>query len=404
MAFGGRDAESSERYRYCVLGTEMNDFINYGRQAIDDDDISAVVQALQSDFLTQGPRVVDFEQAICEYTGAKFCVALSNATAGLQLAVAALELEPEAEGITSPITFVASANCMVYNHVKPVFADIDPESINIGPNKAAEACTDTTRVIIPVHFAGRPCQMKEIAQLAKDRNLYVIEDAAHAIGSSYPDGSKVGNCRYSDMTVFSFHPVKTVTTGEGGAVTTNSERLYRKLLMLRSHGITKDPSLIADNPGPWYYEMQELGYNYRLTDFQAALGISQLKKIEGFKQRRNDIIRSYNEAFTDIGVIQIPPQDDSDSCFHLYVVRIDYSTIGTTRTEVMQNLREKGIGTQVHYIPVHTQPYYRKSFGYTEGDYPLAEKYYEQALSLPLYPAMTDSDTERVINAVEGLL
>ena len=381
----------------------MDKMINYGRQSIDDHDIACVIEALHSDFLTQGPRVVEFEQAICEYTGAKHCVVLANATAGLHLAVAALSLDKNSEGITSPITFVASANCMVYNHVTPVFADIEVDTINIDPDKITKACSERTRLIIPVHFAGRPCRMREIAQVANKRGLHVIEDAAHAIGSVYPDGGKVGNCRYSDMTVFSFHPVKTITTGEGGAVTTNSTNLYEKLLLLRSHGITKDVKLLGKNAGPWYYEMQELGFNYRMNDLQAALGTSQLSKIDRFKARRNEIIYKYNEAFSGVAGMYTPIQDDNDSCFHLYVVRLDYKALGSTRAEVMQKLREQGIGTQVHYIPVHTQPYYRKSFGYTEGDYPQAEKYYEQALSLPLYPAMTDSDTEQVINSVLDL-
>ncbi len=381
----------------------MSTFINYGRQNIDSDDIQNVIRALQSDFLTQGPRVEEFERAICDYTGAKFCVALSNATAGLHLAVAALGIPEGAEGITSPITFVASANCLLYNGLKPVFADVEPDTVNIAPVKIEAACTEKTRVLIPVHFAGRPCRMEEIARIAKEKNLHVIEDAAHAIGSAYPDGGTVGNCRYSDMTVFSFHPVKTITTGEGGAVTTNSEELYKKLILLRTHGITKDPDVLRDNPGPWYYEMQDLGFNYRLTDLQAALGTSQMRRLDEFKAGRKGIIRRYNEAFEDLDWFETPPADDADSCFHLYVVQIDFNALGKTRAEVMGILREQGIGTQVHYIPVHTQPYYRRELGYAIGDYPQSEEYYSRALSLPLYPAMTEDDTVRVITAVRNL-
>ncbi len=378
----------------------MENFIKYGRQSIDEEDIAEVVAALRSDFLTQGPRVAEFENAICEYTGAKYCVALANATAGLHIAVAALELENGCEGITSPITFVASSNAFVYNGLKPVFADIDSDTGNIDPAEIKKKCTAKTRVIIPVHFAGRPCRMSEIQSLADEKNLIVIEDAAHAIGSAYPDGGKVGNCQYSDMTVFSFHPVKTITTGEGGAITTNSKELYDRLVMLRSHGITKDPDFLSENPGPWFYEMQSLGFNYRMTDLQAALGTSQLNKLEKFKARRDEIIWQYNDALGHIKGISIPPEDDNDSCFHLYVVRIDFQKLGITRKELIAMLHRQNIGTQVHYIPVHTQPFYRKKYGYGWGDFPVAEKYYSQVLSLPLYPGMTKTDSERVIDAI----
>lgn len=379
------------------------EFISYGKQWINDDDVEAVVKTLRSDYLTQGPAVKYFEAAICEYTGAKYCVAVSNATAGLHLAVSALDIKEGMEGITSPNTFVASANCLVYNNLKPVFADIEKDSYNIDHVEIRKKITPETRVIIPVHFAGRPCNMTEIKRIAENDNLYVIEDAAHAIGSNYPDSSKVGNCKYSDMTVFSFHPVKTMTTGEGGAVTTNSKELYEKLIMLRSHGITKDPSKLINNPGPWYYEMHNCGFNYRLTDIQAALGMSQLKRIEEFKKRRNEIIEKYNTAFSEIDWLISPLQDDADSCFHLYVVQINFDSLGKSRADVMEELKEKNIGTQVHYIPVHTQPYYRENFGYKWGDYPAAEAYYSKALSLPLYPLMKDEDVEYVIKIVKGM-
>ena len=381
----------------------MENIINYGRQSIDDDDIAQVVKVLQSDFLTQGPKVTEFENEICSYTGAEFCVAVSSATAGLHIAVAALGIEQGFEGITSPITFVSSSNAIIYNNLFPVFADIDSETGNIDLEQIREKCNEKTKVVIPVHFAGRPCPMSAIQDLAREKGLFVIEDAAHAIGSNYPDGGKVGNCRYSDMAVFSFHPVKTITTGEGGAITTNSRELYERLIMLRSHGITKAPSRLSENPGPWFYEMQDIGFNYRLTDLQAALGVSQLRKVEKFKTRRNEIINKYNEAFCDIKYLKIPPIAEADSCFHLYVVRIDYAAIKLNRAEVMENLREKRIGTQVHYIPVHLQPYYRKEFGYSYGDYPVAENFYSQVLSLPLYPGMSDEDVDLVIAALKDL-
>lgn len=379
--------------------------IGYGHQYIDDSDIEAVVNVLKSDYLTQGPSVTAFEKKICEITGAKYCVSVSNATAGLHIAVAALELGEGTEGITTPNTFLASSNCMVYNNVKPVFADIDPVSYNIDPKEIEKHISAKTKLLIPVHFAGLPCEMEEIFAIAKKNNLHVIEDAAHAIGSQYADGSYVGNCKYSDMTVFSFHPVKTITTAEGGAVTTNDEKLYQKLCMLRSHGVTKDENLLTKNPGPWYYEMQSLGFNYRMNDMQAALGVSQLNKLDFFKKRRREVIAMYNKAFADMRYLKIPVEpDDVCSCFHLYVVQIDFTALGKTRTQVMQELRDKGIGTQVHYIPVPTQPYYKKTFGYKDGDYPVAEKYYEQELSLPLYPGMTDGDIQSVINAIHKVI
>lgn len=379
--------------------------IGYGHQYIDDSDIEAVVNALKSDYLTQGPAVVKFEQEICRITGAKYCVSVSNATAGLHIAVAALELEGGSEGITTPNTFLASSNCMVYNNVKPVFADINPVSYNIDPNEIEKRITNKTKLLIPVHFAGLPCEMDKISAIAKKHNLSVIEDAAHAIGSQYADGFYVGNCKYSDMTVFSFHPVKTITTGEGGAVTTNDEKLYKKLLMLRSHGVTKDVNLLTKNPGPWYYEMQSLGFNYRMTDIQAALGYSQLQKLDFFKKRRREVVTMYNKAFSGMKYLKTPTEPENvSSCFHLYATQIDYVALGKTRSQVMAELREKGIGTQVHYIPVPTQPFYKENYGYKDGDYPVAERYYEQELSLPLYPGLSDDDVNMVVEAVKEVI
>ena len=379
--------------------------IGYGHQYIDDSDIEAVVKVLKSDYLTQGPSVTQFEKTICEITGAKYCVSVSNATAGLHIAVAALGLETGAEGITTPNTFLASSNCMVYNNVKPVFADINPVSYNIDPVEIEKHITSKTKLLIPVHFAGLPCEMDKISAIAKKNNLHVIEDAAHAIGSQYADGSYVGNCKYSDMTVFSFHPVKTITTGEGGAVTTNDEKLYQKLLMLRSHGTTKDEKLLTKNPGPWYYEMQSLGFNYRMTDMQAALGCSQLAKLDFFKKRRREVVAMYNKAFADMKYLKTPTEPENvSSCFHLYATQIAFTALGKTRSQVMAELREKGIGTQVHYIPVPTQPFYKKTYGYKDGDYPKAERYYEQELSLPLYPGLSDEEVRMVVNAVKEVI
>jgi UDP-4-amino-4,6-dideoxy-N-acetyl-beta-L-altrosamine transaminase len=378
--------------------------IPYGRQLISDEDIHAVVEVLKGDYLTQGPHVSLFEKSICEYTGAKYCIAVCNGTAALHIAVAALQIEEGLEGVTSPITFTASASAMAYCGVKPCFADIDPSTYCLSATSLEKSLTAKTRLAIPVHFAGRVCDMKSISAIAKQRKLSIIEDAAHALGSEYADGDKVGSCKYSDMTIFSFHPVKTITTGEGGAVTTNDPVLYERLKLLRSHGITKDPQLMQKNPGGWYYEMVTLGFNYRLTDIQAALGTSQMKRLDSFKKRRLEIVRQYNAAFKTLSWIKTPCDVDQDRfCYHLYVVQIDWERIGKSRPEVMAQLREKGVLTQVHYIPVHTQPFYKNTYGTCEGQNPVAEAYYQHAMSLPLYQGMTDEDASRVIEAVREL-
>ena len=376
---------------------EHKNFIPYGRQWIDQDDINAVIDVLKGDFLTQGPKIEEFENVICRYTGAKYAVAVSSGTAALHIAVLALNMK-NGEGITSPNTFVASANCLIYAGLTPRFADIDKKTYCIDAKEIQKKITAKTRIIIPVHFAGQVADMEVIDKIARKNNISTIEDASHAIGSKYSDGGKVGHCRYCDMTIFSFHPVKTITTGEGGAITTNSKKLYEKLLMLRTHGITKDPKSLSQNFGPWYYEMQELGFNYRMTDLQAALGICQLEKLDKFIQRRKEIVGQYNQAFKDIPGITIPFEKiKNSSAFHLYVLQIDFEKIGKTRPQVMDELKAKGIGTQVHYIPVHTQPYYKKNFGYKKGDFIVSEKYYEQALSIPLYPKMSDGDIKYII-------
>jgi len=379
----------------------MNTFLPYGHQLIEDDDIAEVVRVLKSDYIAQGPEVEKMEKTICELTGAKYCVVVSNATAGLHIAVQALNLPEKSEGITTPITFLASANCLVYNDLLPRFADINEKTYCIDPSEIEKKITPHTKVIIPVDFAGQPADMKAIKAIANKHDLYVIEDAAHAIGSFYPDGAAVGSCKYSDMTVFSFHPVKTITTGEGGAITTNSKTLYDHLVLLRSHGMVRDPAQISDYPGPWYYEMTELGFNYRMTDIQAALGNSQLKKLARFKDRRRAIIQRYNEAFKTNSFLTIPYEEPgADSCFHLYILQIDFARLCKTRNQVIKEVNGSGVGVQVHYIPVTYQPYYKTNFFTKRGDCPRADAYYDQALSIPLYPAMTDDDVERVIRVV----
>jgi UDP-4-amino-4,6-dideoxy-N-acetyl-beta-L-altrosamine transaminase len=382
----------------------MSEFLPYGRQWIEDDDVSAVAETLRSDFLTQGAAVARFENALRDYCQARYCVAVANGTAALHIAVAALQIEPDAEGVTSPNTFAASANCMVYNNLRPTFADIDTRTYNVDPREIESRMTDRTKLVVAVHFAGQPADMVSIGSIARKHGLAVIEDAAHALGSTYEDGARVGSCPHSDMTVFSFHPVKTITTGEGGAITTNSEELYKRLRLLRSHGITRDACELEENPGPWYYEMQALGFNYRLTDLQAALGFSQLSKLPRFRARRREIVSRYNEAFRNVDFLCTPfEREGLDSTFHLYVLAVDFSRIGKTRKEVMETLKSKGIGTQVHYIPVHLHPYYRKRFGFQHGDFPKAESYYQTALSIPLYPKLTDGEVNYVIEAVKGL-
>lgn len=379
-------------------------FVGYGKQYIDRRDISAVTETLKSDFLTQGPKVEEFEQSICKYTGARFCVAVSSGTAALHIAVAALKLPVSSEGITSTNTFVASANALVYCGVKPVFSDIDLRSYNMSVEDLKKRISRYTTVIVPVHFAGQIADMEQIGAFAKERNIHLIEDGSHSLGSLYPNGSQYGNCEYADMCTFSFHPVKTITTGEGGAVTTNRSELYERLLMLRSHGITKDEQKMGRNDGPWYYEMQELGFNYRMTDIQAAMGITQLRKLEFFRSRRREIWEKYNRAFADLPWMKCPEEiREGSSCFHLYVARIEFGKLGMDRKTVMQRLREQGVGTQVHYIPVHQQPYYKKYYPQENHNFPAAEAYYRSALSLPLHPRMTERDQQRVVDAIRRL-
>lgn len=362
---------------------------SYSRQLLDKEDYQAVLDVLQSDFLTCGPKVKEFEKAICDYTGAKYCAAVSNGTAALHLAMLALGIGGQDEVITSPITFLASANCVRFVGGTVKFADIESDTANIDVTEIEKQITPHTKAIIPVHFAGQSCDMEKIYQLAKEHHLFVVEDAAHAIGSDYED-SKVGSCKYSDMTIFSFHPVKNITTGEGGAITTNSKELYKKLLAFRSHGMHKE----GEMRNTWEYEMLELGYNCRLTDIQAALGISQLKKLEQFKTRRREIVQFYNE---NLGFPHLVEKEFSNACFHLYPVLIP------NRKDFYQKAKELGLNLQVHYIPVHLQPYYQK-LGYKKGDFPKAEAYYEKCISLPLYPSLTNDDITDIIQLLKKLL
>ena len=384
--------------------------IPYGHQWIDKSDIEEVVKVLRSDWITQGPKVKEFEDAFCRYTGVKYVVAVSSGTAALHIACLAAGIKSGNEVITSPITFVASANCILYCGGKPVFADIQEDTVNISPQEIASKITKRTKAIIPVHFAGHPVDLEEIYKIARKHNLIVIEDAAHALGAEYRVNGKwlkVGNCVHSDMTIFSFHPVKPITTGEGGMVVTNNKEYYEKLLMFRTHGITKDPLRFTPyalrSNCPWYYEMQLLGYNYRLTDIQCALGISQLKKLDKFIKRRREIVKIYKEAFKGNEFFDLPVEKNyAKSSWHLYPIRLK-DKYKNKKKAIFHKMRKKGLGIQVHYIPVYWQLYYQQ-LGYKKGLCPNAEKYYEEAITLPLFPKMNNRDVEDVVNAVKKVV
>ncbi len=376
--------------------------IYYGRQWIDDDDVKAVSEVLKGPFITCGPKVTELEKELAQYTGARHAVAVSNGTAALHCACIAAGIGPGDEVITTPITFAASANCALYCGAKPVFADIDSETYNIDPESIRAHITPATKAVVAVDFTGQSVKNKEIRDICDEYGLIFIEDAAHAIGTSY-HGKKVGSL--ADMTCFSFHPVKTITSGEGGAITTNDERLYRKLVLAHAHGITRDESEMEEAPheGIWYYEQISLGYNYRMTDFQAALLISQLGKLDKFMKRRQEIVHQYDEAFKNLpGIIVQKEIPESDTCRHLYIIRLDLDKLSCTRREFFDAMSAENVQCQIHYVPVYWFPYY-KHLGYKPGLCPKAEEVYKGILSIPLYPLMTDSDVTDVINAVQKL-
>lgn len=393
-------------------------YIPYGRQSIDDADIEAVVKVLKSDYLTTGPAVAAFEKKVADYVGAKYAVAVSNGTAALHVACLAAGIGAGDEVVTTPITFAASANCVLYCGGTPVFADIDPDTYNISPVELERKITSRTKAIIPVHYTGQPCDMDAILEIAHKHDLLVIEDGAHALGASYK-GKRIGSI--ADMTCFSFHPVKPVTTGEGGMIVTDNEELYRKLVLYRSHGITRDNDMMqqyedqlwqstdpalqeaADmlrgdvmDPGGWYYQQLELGYNYRITDIACALGASQMDKLDRFLERRRQIAGKYDEAFADIPQIKTPwQQEGCQSGWHLYMIQ----TMERSRREVFDGLRQAGIGVNVHYIPVYRHPYYQRN-GYAGVHCLNAEAFYERAVSLPIFPGLTGSQQDYVIEHV----
>lgn len=376
--------------------------IPYGRQYIDQNDIVAVINTLTADFLTQGPKVNEFEEKFANYVGSKYAVAVSNATAGLHLAVMALGLKPEERVITTPITFAASANCVRYCGGEVWFADIDPNTYTLSVESTKKLIESKPKGffkgIIPVDFAGLPVNLEEFRNLAEEHNLWIIEDACHAPGGYFTDSKGIkqncGNGIYADIGIFSFHPVKHIACGEGGMVTTNNEELYKRLSRLRTHGITKDN--MAENHGGWYYEMQELGFNYRLTDFQSALGITQLEKNQTGVKRRNKIAKNYKEAFAGKIKFQSLPKGVYNA-HHLFVIEVE------DRKELYDYLREEGIFAQIHYIPVHTLPYY-KAIGYDDADLRSSEEYYSKCISLPMYPTLTDEEQSFVIEKVLSFL
>ncbi|ANQ50240.1 UDP-4-amino-4,6-dideoxy-N-acetyl-beta-L-altrosamine transaminase [Flammeovirga sp. MY04] len=374
--------------------------IPYGRQDINEDDINAVVKALNSDFLTQGPEILEFEKQFSKYVGSKYAVAVANGTAALHLSILALGVEPGDKIITTPNTFAASANCIKYAGGEVVFSDIDPSTFLLDLNKVRALLKKhpkgTFKGIIPVDFAGYPVNLEEYKKLCDEYNLFLLEDACHAPGGAFYDSSnhlqKCGNGKFADAAIFSFHPVKHIAAGEGGMVTTNDENVYNKLLSLRTHGITKNPDVLEENHGGWYYEMVELGYNYRITDFQAALGKSQLDRAEKGIQRRNEIAQKYDKAFSASNVITPKVQANIDHAYHLYVIQVE------NRLGLYNHLRENNIFAQVHYIPLHKMPFYKEHN--VDVVLPIAENYYKQCLSLPMYPTLTDDEQQFVIDKV----
>ena len=382
--------------------------IPYGRQDITQADINAVVDVLKSDFLTQGSVVPKFEETVAQYCGAKYGVVVNSATSALHLACLVLGLGKGDWLWTSPITFVASANCGLYCDAKIDFVDIDPSTYNLSPKTLekklikAEKEGMLPKVVIPVHLCSQSCEMEAIYKLSKKYGFKIIEDASHAIGGCYKN-EPIGSCRYSDITVFSFHPVKIVTTGEGGMAVTNNQVLAEKMSLLRSHGITRDPALLKhESDGAWYYEQLDLGFNYRMTDIQAALGVGQMQRLDQYVKKRHEIATKYNCALEGMPISIPYHHSDAYSAYHLYVIRL-HKEVAASHKDIFEKLREQGIGVNLHYIPVYAQPYYQE-MGFMADDYPNAEKYYQQAISLPIYPTLTDSDQGRVVSVLKGLL
>jgi UDP-4-amino-4,6-dideoxy-N-acetyl-beta-L-altrosamine transaminase len=384
-------------------------FIPYGRQDISEQDIDAVVKVLQSDWLTQGPAIDRFEQEVASYCDVRYAVAVSSATAALHIACLATGLGAGDSLWTSPNTFVASANCGLYCGASVDFVDINPNTYNLSVEALeskliwAERQGCLPKVVVPVHLAGQSCEMDKIAALAQQYGFTVLEDASHAIGGHY-QRKTIGSCQFSDMAVFSFHPVKIITTGEGGMVLTNRADLYEKLIRLRSHGITRNQDLMqGESDGSWYYQQLELGFNYRMTDIQAALGVSQMQRLDEFVAQRRFLAQRYDSLLQDLPVALPWQHQDAKSSWHLYIIRLNLSKIGKTHRQVFESLRQAGIGVNLHYIPVHTQPYYQ-NLGFQCGNFPESERYYREAISLPIYPGLADADQDKVVETLQKIM
>lgn len=384
----------------------MDDIIPYGRQSIDKTDINNVISVLKSDFLTQGPTVIAFEKDLAKFAKSKYAIAVNSATSALHIACLSLGLKKGDILWTSPISFVASSNCALYCGADVNFVDIDPQTYNISPKElekklvSAKKLNKLPKIVIPVHLAGQSCDMEKIHKLGKKYGFKIIEDASHAIGGKYK-GKNIGNCTYSDITIFSFHPVKIITTGEGGAILTNNKELCIKVQHLRSHGITRNPMEMSKSiDGPWYYEQIDLGFNYRITDIQAALGISQLKRINSFIKRRHQIVGFYNKLLTNTKLVLPYQNNDTKSSYHLYIVRVP-SISNLVRNELFERLRSNGILVNLHYIPIYKHPYYKTKFNFKETDFPESEKYYAEAISLPIYYDLKDSEIQKIVKILK---
>jgi len=383
--------------------------IPYGQQDITVEDINAVQSVLLSECLTQGPAVPKFEEMAAAYCGTRHAIAVNSATSALHIACLSLGLGPGDILWTSPITFVASSNCALYCGASIDFVDIDPSTYNLSVDRLEEKLIKAKKlgklpkIVIPVHLCGQPCDMRRIWELSQEYGFQIIEDASHAIGARY-QGEPVGNCKYSGITVFSFHPVKIITTGEGGMALTNDQMLAEKMMLLRSHGITRDAELMTHEPdGPWYYQQIDLGFNYRMTDIQAALGNSQMKRLDEYVSRRHRIAERYVRLLQGLPIAFQEQPPEAYSAYHLFVVRLDLSRVGLTHRQIFESMREKGIGVNLHYIPVHLQPFY-KNLGFSKSDFPEAEKYYAEAISLPMYPGLSESEQDKVVVSLERCL
>ena len=384
--------------------------ISYGKQSIDQSDINSVVEVLKGDWLTQGPMIETFENDLTNYFNASYVCAVSNGTAALHLAALALGWKPDDIVITTPITFLSTANCIVYADATPDFVDIDPVTYTIDPNlveekvKFHQSNNRNVRAVICVDYAGHPCNWKLLREIADKYDLQLVNDSCHALGASYY-GDKGYAIQYADVVTQSYHPVKHITTGEGGAVLTNNVKIDEKVRRLRTHGMTKNSSQLEKDEGPWYYEMHEVGFNYRITDFQCAMGSNQLKKLDRFIQQRRDIARKYDESFSKIHSLIIPETQSSiEHAYHLYPLQIDFETLDIKKIDFFNKMKMSGVNLQVHYIPIHLQPFYKKKYGFNNGDFPIAENFYRNEVSLPIFPDLLTDDVSMVINNISEII